>query len=260
MSYNILEGGVDLNGSRIETIIDVINDVNPDFLAIQEANRFDENDFALLKMVSEQTNLPHYALSQGAVYEDGERNHAASFSRYPFNNVHRFEDDSFKCAALSVSIDCPVGKLSLCNIHLHPRSGDERLREIGVVQDFQSQFETNIILGDNNALSRLDTYGDLAAEEFSYYDLDKYDAIDMFIDKGFIDTVAYFDVKDRTTHPTLGWPHPVSKSQIRIDYIWADPSLLPLMKAANVIKTVDVENASDHRPVTLTLSDKPQPI
>jgi hypothetical protein len=43
MTYNILHGGIDSNGSRIEYIIDIIKEEIPDFVAIQEAHKFDKN-------------------------------------------------------------------------------------------------------------------------------------------------------------------------------------------------------------------------
>jgi len=269
MTFNIFRGGIDANGSRIEHIINVVNSVNPDFLALQEANNFDKNDYALLKRISAETNLPHYALSQGSLDEDGkrpcvtgvpgERSHVASLSRYPLRNIHTFLGSSFQCAALSVVVDSPLGELSLCNVHLHAHSEDERLKEIGVVLDYQSKFEKNIILGDCNALSRSDTYGSLSAKEFTYYDLTRFDATDM-LNKDHIDSSAHLGVTDRSTHPTHGCPHPLSKSAIRVDYIWVTPSLSCSMQAAAVIKTPDSEIASDHHPLTLTLGKEPSSV
>lgn len=266
MTFNILNGGIDAKGSRIEHIINVINDVNPDFLALQEAHNFDKDNYALLRRISEETNLPYYALSQGSRDEDGkrlyatgvrrERSHVTSLSRYPLRNVHAFLGSAFQTAALSVVIDSPLGEISLCNIHLHAHSEEERLKEIGVILDYQSQFEKNIILGDCNALSRLDTYGSLSAKEFTYYDLTRFDATDV-LNKDHIDSAAHLGVTDRSTHPTSGCPHPVSKSDIRTDYIWVTPSLSCFMQAATVIKTPNSEIASDHRPTTLTLRKEP---
>jgi endonuclease/exonuclease/phosphatase family metal-dependent hydrolase len=107
MTYNILEGGVDDNGSRIEHIIDVIKEVNPGFLALQEANNFDKNDNELLKRVSNETKLPHYTLSQGSLYEGKKRYHVVILSRYPLREEYTFPDSSFQAAALSVVVDSP---------------------------------------------------------------------------------------------------------------------------------------------------------
>ena len=45
----VLNGGFDENGSRIKHIIDVVKEVNPDVLALQETYNFSKNDNELLK-------------------------------------------------------------------------------------------------------------------------------------------------------------------------------------------------------------------
>jgi len=147
MTSNILEGGIDDKGSRIEYIIDVIKEVNPDFLALQEANNFDKNNNELLKRVSNEIKLPHYTLSQGALYDDQRRYHVVSLSRYPMREERTFQDPLFQSAALSVVIDSPLGELSLCNVHLHAHSEDERLKELAVILKYQSKHKNHIILG-----------------------------------------------------------------------------------------------------------------
>jgi len=118
MTYNILDGGIDSNGSRIEYIIDTIKKEKPDFVAIQEAHNFDKNENELLKKVSKAVKLPYYALSQGALDDDKERSHVVSLSRYPLQEEYLFPNFTFQCAALSVVIDSPLGNsqfvISIC--------------------------------------------------------------------------------------------------------------------------------------------------
>ena len=260
MTYNILHGGIDSNGSRIEYIIDIIKKEKPDFVAMQEAHNFDKNENELLKRVSKETKLPYYALSQGALEDDQKRSHVVSLSRYPLQEAHLFPDSKFQYAALSVVIDSPLGKLSICNIHLHAhsgdegvRAGDERLREAEVVLSYHSKFDKHIILGDFNSLSRSDNYGDLSAREFTYYDLARFEVTDMF-NSCHIDAVAHINVRDRSTHPTIGVKHRISKTPIRIDYVFLTPSLSTHIKNTRIIKTPTAEKASDHYPVVVTLS------
>jgi len=252
MTFNILDGGIDNKRSRIEHIIDVIKGVNPDFVAIQEADNFDKNENELLKKVSNGTKLPHYALSQGTLRDDQRRRHAVCLSRYPLREKHTFLDFSVH-AALSVVIDSPFGELSLCNVHLHPFSEDERLKQVGVVLSYQSKYKKHIVLGDFNAITRSDNHGDLTAEEFTHYDLTRFDVTDM-IKRSYVDTIAYLNVDDRNTHPTSGVPHPISKTPIRIDYMFVTPSLSAHIKNATVIKTQTAEKASDHYPLVVTFS------
>jgi exodeoxyribonuclease-3 len=259
MTYNILHGGIDSDGSRIEHIIDTIKKEKPDFVAIQEAHNFDKNENELLKRVSNETKLPYYALSHGALEDDLKRAHVVSLSRYPLQEEYLFPDSTFKHAALSVVIDSPLGKLSICNIHLHAhsgdervRAGDERVREAEVVLSYQSKYSNHIILGDFNSLSRLDNHGDLSAHEFTWYDLARFEATDIF-NMSHIDAVVHINVDDRSTHPTIGVTHRISKTPIRIDYVFLTPSLSTHIKNAKIIKTPTAEKASDHYPVVVTL-------
>lgn len=252
MSYNIAYGGVDNNGSRIEHIINVVNDANPDFLAIQEAHDFEKNNFERLKKISSETNLPYFEFSEGALYNDGERYPVASFSKSPIKHIYTFDDSAFAHAGLVTTVDSPVGELTLCNVHLHNRSEDERLRSIKTVLDYLSKFEKNIILGDHNALSRGDNYSDLSAEEFTYYELDRFEVADL-LNNSHVDTALHLEKNNIGTHPTIGMGHPISKTPIRIDYIFATKPLTTHLKYKAVIKTETAEIASDHYPLTLIL-------
>ena len=253
MTYNILDGGIDSNGSRVEYIIDTIKKEKPDFVAIQEAHNFDKNENELLRRVSDETRLPYYALSQGALEDDQGRSHVVSLSRYPLQGEYLFPGSTFQCAALSVVIDSPLGKLSICNVHLHAHSEDERVRETEVVLSYQSKFDKYIILGDFNSLSRSDNYDDLSAQEFGFYDLARFEATDI-LNRRHTDAVAHIGVNDRSTHPTIGISHRISKTPIRIDYVFLTHSLSSRIKNVMVVKTPTAEKASDHYPVVVALS------
>ena len=253
LTNNILEGGVDTKGSRIEKIIDVIKEANPDFVALQEANNFDKNDNELLKTVSNETNLPHYALSPGALYKDQKRYHVASLSRYPLRQEHTFPESRFQSAALSVVIDSPLGEISLCNVHLHDSSEVERLKEIEVIIKHQSKHKNHIILGDFNAISRSDDCHNLPSEESTRYNLTHFDVTDM-LNRDYVDVVSHLNVSDNGTHPTVGVCHPISKNPIRIDYIFVNQSLVSNIKNGAIIKSKASDVASDHYPVVVTLT------
>ncbi len=251
MTYNILDGGFDKSGSRIEHVIDVIKKVNPDVLALQETYDFSKNDNELLKKVSTDTNLPYTALSESSLDEEGSYS-VGLLSRHPLNEEYSLLDTSYKGSALSSVIDSPFGALSLCSTHLHATSEDERLKELEVVLKFQSKYEKSIILGDHNALSRTDNYGNLSAVEFTHYDLTHFDVTDLAVEN-YVDTIEHLKIKNRSTHPTIDVGHPISKSQIRTDYIFVTQSLSPNIKSGEVIKTESSEIASDHYPVVVTL-------
>ncbi len=252
MTYNIASGGIDSNGSRVEQIIKVITDEDPDFLAIQEADNFDKNDFELLKLISSETKLPYYEFSRAQVYEDGCQSHAVSLSKTPMKNSNDFPDNPFTHAGLATTIDSPIGEITLCNVHLHSRSEKERLKGVDAVLGHLSSCEKGVILGDCNALSRDDNYEDLTAEEFTHYDLNRFEVTDAFNEK-FVDVARHLNKNDMRTHPTLGMGHPISKTPIRIDHMFVTNPLVEHLTDINVIKTETSEIASDHYPIVLTL-------
>lgn len=104
-----------------------------------------------------------------------------------------------------------------------------------------------------DSLSRFDNYGDLSAYEFTHYDLTRYAATDLY-NLNHTDAVAYLNVNDRSTHPTIGVTHKISKTPIRVDYVFLTSSLTNHIKEAKIIKTPTAEKASDHYPVVVTLS------
>jgi len=247
MTFNIWEGGIDALGSRIDFIVDVIKEVNPDFLAIQEANSFDKDCDALLKKVSSRTALPYYSLSSGSLYEDVKCYHVVTLSRYPLREEYRFPNFTFQSAALSVVIDSPFGELSLCNLHLHDNSEDIRLKELEYILKYQSKYKNHILLGDFNSLLYKDEYDTKTLEVENRFDVTD------ILNENYTDVGSYLALHSRSTHPTPANTNPVITKQIRIDYIFVTPSLTTHIKNASVIKTLSSEKASDHYPVTLTL-------
>lgn len=131
MTYNILEGGIDSSGSRIEYIVDIIKKEDPDFVAIQEASDFDINEYELLKRVSNETKLPYYALSQGTLASDQKIFHVASLSRYPLQEEYLFPGSTFQCALFPWSLirflENSQFVISIC-MHVQKMKELERLR------------------------------------------------------------------------------------------------------------------------------------
>ncbi len=75
MTYNIFNGAVD----KLSQIIEIVNSESPDYLTLNEANTFANNDNEILKKFAQATNLPHFDLALS-----GERDyHVAVFSKYP---------------------------------------------------------------------------------------------------------------------------------------------------------------------------------
>ena len=245
MTFNILRGGIDEYGSRIESIKKVISDASPDFVALQEANNFDYANDKLLKEVSQDIGLQFYALSHGSDL-DGEHFNVASFSRYPFKEKHLFSCPPFQCAGLFTVIDSPLGELAICNIQLGMETGhseDNRLEEIEVVLKHVAGYENQILLGDFNSISHDDNY-DLETLQLE----PRFDVTNR-LKRDYVDIASYVELDNKITHPTASNKHPDYTNPIRIDYIFVTPSLASCVKDATVIKTRSSEQASDHYPM-----------
>jgi len=110
MTYNILNGGE----GNFDAVIQVVKNESPDFLTINEANGFEENDSRKLKDFSNKTGFPHYQLALSGEYDY----HVAVFSKKPFKVVK--EVIPLMRAGILVVIETNFGDLSIVGTHLTP--------------------------------------------------------------------------------------------------------------------------------------------
>jgi len=247
MTFNILKGGIDEYGSRIDFIKEVIKEASPGFLALQEANNFEKDDNKLLREISQDIGLQYYALSAGSILEDGEQYHTASLSCYPLKKNYPFTGPSFQCAALFSLIDSPLGELAICNIHLNVNSEDERLKELEIILEYMAVYKNQILLGDFNSIALDDDYDPETLEVESRFDVTN------ILNRDYVDVASHLKLDNRSMCPTPSNRNPDYTKPIRIDYIFVSPTLAACIKAATVIKTPVSEQASDHYPLILTI-------
>ena len=248
MTYNILDKNFAQNkNSRINKIFDVIISENPDFLALQEADELYENNSTLLKELSVVSNLPYYVSVENSPC------HVAVLSRYPIKDTYIFPTDLFTEDAISVFVETPFWDISICCIHLECKNISKKLEEAKIILDYQSQFKSCIILWDFNAISESDVAGyDLSNWEFTHYGLTEFNTMNLF-NTTYNDAAICLNKNNMTTHPTLWIGHPISKTGIRIDYMFVSESLLDLLYNIQAIVTPTTEIASDHYPLVLQL-------
>ena len=214
-------------------------------VALQEANLFDQDD--ILQRVSSELSLPFYVLTQGALYEDNQRYHVVTFSRYPIISTHDFPDGNFQSAALSILLKTETGPISICNVHLHSYVEEKRMQELGSILKYQSQFQDQIILGDFNAISRVDEYSSNVTE----FEL-KYDVTDrMNIEH--IDLFAQGTEKPVPSYPTQGISDHSYLESRRLDYMFASLDLGRRLTSAVVDTSNLAHQASDHFPLIAEL-------
>ena len=240
MTYNILCGGHPVAGgsARMADILSVIASEAPDILALQECTGFE--DGPRMNDVARAVGLAHWALARGAVYDDGLRYGAAIFSRYPLRDTHVFAEDQFQAAALATECDTPLGRLALCNVHLHAFSEAARLVEIEDVMARQRGRGAQIVMGDFNAISRVDCYP-ADTQEFEL----RTDVTDL-VGQDLKDVMA--DAPAPSHFSPLRADHD-RRVMRRIDYIFASDDLAGRVRDAYVHRSETADRASDHYPV-----------
>lgn len=251
MSFNILNGGED----RFPLILDAVRTIKPDILAIQEANSFPDHDHARFHEIVTAAGLPYYDYSPA-----GELSyHVATFSALPFETVQRL--GGFRNAGLVTRIRTAMGTVAVGNAHLTPLSEDARLLEQRTLLQALAPDALAVIVGDMNSLSRLDGYPDTLIASFNRKQLEKftrdgklrYDVTDAFTAAGYTDTAALFPRTRRMTVPTPACPDD-AHGNFRLDYGWVSPGMKSHVTACQVVVSPVTNRASDHYPLTVTLS------
>jgi len=245
MTFNIDTGGDD-----IDTVKKVIREAKPDFLALQEANNFEKNNYRLLKEVSRDTGLPYYAFAPAPALKnwDGRAYHVVSLSRSPIKQQYTLSGPPFQNAILSTVIDSPLGELAICNVQLQVFGEDKRLKEIEIILEREARRKNRILMGDLNSLSPDDDYDPETLEVEHRFD------VITRIKRYYVDAAVRAGLVDRSTFPTPSNRNPAYTKPIRIDYVFVAPPLARYIKDATVIRTRAAEEAGDHSPFEITLT------
>jgi len=283
------ELGFEANQHRLTKILAEIQRINPDFIAIQEANGIEDHPDKLGPFVNEEGYV-HRSLSAGRT------NHGnygtfdvATLARLPFAAylpVHfrgEFRNaalmtplslDSNALNELGIPYDQEILRIAICNAHLspdaedHEHAEDRRLEEITLLLDSMQYTPYRIIVGDLNSLSRHDNYlpSDLnPAQTAKFVGSDgqiRYDVSDALVDAGYLDMAVELGRRNQNlnTVPTKicsDDDHGDPKKGLRIDQIHMSRPLVELIRSSGAQMTIRVvrnkitEHASDHYPVVL---------
>lgn len=250
MTYNILDGGDD----RIGTIIEIINREAPDYLTINEANGFDENNQGRLKDLAKRTGLPNYHLALSGIHDY----HVAVLSKYPFKVVEEIKP--MIRAGIATVVNTDFGELSIVGTHLAPYSEDLRIPEIELIIEHQSKYDHRILMGDMNSLSPKDGYSKKIVDSFNDVQLKKFttdrklrfDVVQKLIDGGYVDVGLLLGDQKVITAPTAS-NEDVAHAAMRLDYMFVSESLRDKVSTYKVVKNENTEKASDHYPVIVEL-------
>jgi len=232
-----------------------IRALNADILVLQEMGPIEYLLEFQRDLKSDGTDYPYSVLMRGP----DKARHVAALSRIPFASVHehtplRFEYQSgvedVKRGLLELCFDTPQGPLSLWVLHLKsrytnnkadPESAIRRAGEAMRIREFILQRITDtginlyLILGDFN-------------------DTKTSSPIRYLMQRGDLRFSHLLPISDsRGEHWT--YRNARDDSYSRVDHILASSAVLPFVKngSAEIADGPQVRNASDHRPVSVTL-------
>jgi exodeoxyribonuclease-3 len=252
MTYNILTGGVDDDGSsRLEGVAEVVQRVQPDILVLNECNELEregrQSSFWLERALGMRIALAfantgyHVAIA------------LRTTGRGQLAQVHALRR-GFHHAALVAKIGWGSRELTLIGTHLCPFMSEVRLKEAAILVRYARHDEPVLLAGDLNSISPHDVqHQDMTrwSEKRRERNLmPGTDTIDTRVLQRF-ESAGFVDVFQRQ-HPD-GFHHTVPTDRVepdsipqRIDYILASPPLASAVTHTEIVRGGAAEWASDH--------------
>ncbi len=234
LSYNILEGGDD----RLSGIAAIIRQQQPDCAALLEANRY-----ANASMLADELGM-NLAFGQA-----NNAFHIAWLSRLPIQQQVNHRLARLAKTLLEVVVIWEGTPLHLFATHLGSRHDKHQpLTEVPALLDvLRPLVETpHLLVGDFNALHPDDPVGSPPQGEAKRGEAVRgapRQAIRFLLEAGYIDCY-------RSCHPqTHGFTYPSLAPWLRLDYIFAAPSVASRLVACDIVRGSAVEQASDHAPI-----------
>lgn len=236
---------------RFEKVIAFVNQQKPDILGMSELNGWADNDFQKLEEFSKKTNLKNHSF---ALTNSGF--HLALFSNESITSSE-IEVDNFTHGLIQAS----VGSLTLYLTHLDYGTEEGRLREADLIINLMKDTSNNILMGDLNSLSPLDTYDeDRLLKHFKQIGLKKFgekhlrrDVQKKLLASGLIDTARELSDSVKHSVPTSSNTDPAHAAKLRLDYIYISKDLKANLKNAAIIRNEFTNQLSDHFPVFIDL-------
>jgi endonuclease/exonuclease/phosphatase family metal-dependent hydrolase len=265
MTYNVLSGGQSGNGcdwyirktplelsvsnnDRIDNIVNVIKDVNPDIVFLQECNTWEDNDSKILKNVAKQLEM------NAAVTPNRNKYKVAILSKYPMSNVHWLDDKNvfshniiFADVALDRNQTITVAnqhfiwwrdpKWNTYNANTQKESYIKQCNEL-LGQLAENKDKPFVIAGDFN-------------HTFDASNFDQKPLYGSITDLGYTD--CCFSIYKNYSRVT-SFVSKEKKSIGPIDFIFVSPSLAKNIVDADIFYSMASFSASDHLPVWADIS------
>jgi exodeoxyribonuclease-3 len=241
LTYN-LGGGDEQHADAIGA---VLQHAKADVVALVEANHPER-----VKAWAKQLGMAH-------VWERGSgTNHVAALSRFPITASHIHRTPPLTQAALEVTLQLPKLLITIYSVHFLPYLllpfEIRRWQAVGQLLSVIRQHPPgpHLIVGDLNAIAP----GDRVLQQRNPARMRRVMALQLniifrlaiprLLRAGYVDCF-------RRLHPTAeGYTWMPHNRTTRYDYIFADATLAPALRACRVIDDVDAVNtASDHLPI-----------
>ncbi len=231
MTYNVLNGASisaltsqnmsdvsrhGFGGNRLQRIIDIVNEADPDILAIQEAHQWDVGEPSTMQTFADATGMPHFFFAR-SVSAGGTGPSTALFSRYAIAEPENY-GAPFSRAGGHAVVRPPGGSgVHVYFLHLDTGSSSRRQTELTFIAEELRKYGSDsvILLGDLN-----------------------------YVDGG--------GAPEATILNDAGLRHPLRETQ-GIDQVWVAKAMEGDVEAGDVLPPELIEGASDHNPVVVEI-------
>lgn len=250
MTYNILTGGVDEDGTdRFEPLVTLIRQQQPDVLALNECNNFERDGYRRFYAFERALGM------RGMLGVASSGFHVAVFARNAEFVQHEVMSDWVQHAILRVKLRIKGEPFTAVSAHLCPFGGEIRLSEAQYLAGSTRDHEKVLVAGDLNALSPHDV---------THYEPEVWSprrrarhwlpggdgldtrAIALMEDAGLVDLARRGRLPFTPTALTPLRAADQSPYHVRIDYLFATPSLAAGLQSIEVVRGELADVASDH--------------
>ncbi len=240
VTWNLREGG----GDRLRRISEVLHRLSPDVAALQEATSL-PNATALARLLDMRLVLGEAANGY----------HVAWLSRWPIRHSENHRLPGLSKTLLEIEVDWQRTPVRLFTTHLASRhDSTSPADEVALIVDrlHWSFSQAQLLVGDFNALAPDDPVGRPPAGELRWGDAANgapRRAIGAILAAGYVD--CYRAAPPRSP----GYTYPSAAPWLRLDHIFASPSLATRLSACDVVEGAEMHQASDHLPVRATFRE-----
>ena len=256
LSYNTLFGGFDgARRERYEAQLQLIHELDPDVLLLQEARGFEANGSAVLLETEQRLAMRGFL---GLAPHTGQN--TAIFVKAPVRALSAVTDNEhFHHARLTVTAEVPgfTDPVSFISVHLCPNAAQVRQREVAYLVNEAAASGLALVGGDFNTISPHDGRPVDLADLQPHFRL-RYTHPDGVTPDGrplqFLESAGWQElghVSGATatpTVPTAGYSG-TEFATFRSDYFLASRRLASTLVRYQVIRNAVTDKASDHYPI-----------